>query len=122
MADRNVSVDIQCVMAKTPEEEVILQKILKRMKRMGIAPSDRDRIILAQDKEIDYLRGKIRDLEARPMPAPETPAVFYLCDKRACDRCLPYSEMVCRHTADVRHAKNFQLCGDAFMEQERADG
>ena len=120
MADRNVSVDIQCVMPKTPEEEVILQSILKRMKRMGIAPSDRDHIILAQDREIDCLRDKIRNLEKRPMPAPTGPNVFYLCDRRACDRCLPIKNG-CRHTADVRHAKNFQLRGDAFRELERAD-
>ena len=31
--------------------------------------------------------------------------VAYLCDKRACSNC---SESTCRHTFDIRHAKNFK--------------
>lgn len=48
------------------------------------------------------------------------PKVYYLCDRRVCDRCLPMKN-ACRHTANIRHAKNFQLRGDVFREQERAD-
>ena len=41
------------------------------------------------------------------------PQVLYECDKRACVNC---KRGECHHTADVRHAKNFELFGDAFVE------
>lgn len=38
--------------------------------------------------------------------------IFYLCDRRACEHCSPE----CEHTIDVRHAKNFQMCGNDIRE------
>jgi hypothetical protein len=34
-----------------------------------------------------------------------TPTVFFLCDRKACDKCHPE----CTHTADISHAVNFKL-------------
>lgn len=41
--------------------------------------------------------------------------VFYICDRQKCPRCS-YPE--CKHTADVKHAKNFQygFQSEAFWE------
>lgn len=40
------------------------------------------------------------------------PKVLYLCDGRACDKCnYGFS---CRHTTDIRHAKNFRILGPEF--------
>lgn len=120
MADSNISFDIQCTYPLNSAESATLQKVLRRMKRMGIAPADRDHVIVAQDREIELLRKKLRDLEEKPMSAPERQKVLYLCDRRACERCMPLKPG-CRHTFDVRHAKNFELRGDVFKELERAD-
>lgn len=46
----------------------------------------------------------------------ENKKVLFVCDKRACESCLCLSEESCRHTKDVRHAKNFELFGDTFVE------
>lgn len=43
-----------------------------------------------------------------------TDRVIYLCDRRACAKCSPE----CKHTNDIRHAKNFEMTGDLFIEQE----
>ena len=120
MANENISLDIQCVYPLNSAESVTLQKVLRRMKRVGIAPADRDHVIVAQEREIESLRKKIRDLEERPMLASEQKKVLYLCDRRRCERCMPLKPG-CRHTYDVRHAKNFELRGDVFKELERAD-
>lgn len=44
--------------------------------------------------------------------------ILYLCDQRACeDGCCE----LCKHTSDIRHAKNFQLMNSddvIFMEME----
>lgn len=47
--------------------------------------------------------AKIRDLEKTRKES--VPRIFYLCDRRACDKC----NLECFHTADIRHAKNFRL-------------
>lgn len=39
----------------------------------------------------------------KPAKAEEKEKVFYLCDRRACEKCSPE----CRHTTDIRHAANF---------------
>lgn len=43
----------------------------------------------------------------------EQPKVAYECDRRNCERC---DNPDCNHTVNVRHAKNFQLVGDVFVE------
>lgn len=40
--------------------------------------------------------------------------IFYICDGRACNKpCDP-----CRHTSDIRHAKNFYYHGGAYFEKD----
>lgn len=47
----------------------------------------------------------------------ERPKVLYECDGRACEKCNNIgSETDCNFTTDVRHAKNFRLCGSIFVE------
>lgn len=47
----------------------------------------------------------------------EQPKVLYECDGRACEkRHNTGDETDCRFTTDLRHAKNFKLCGDTFVE------
>ena len=45
--------------------------------------------------------------------------VFYICDRRACEKCMP----PCTHTSDVRHAVNFSLAavGDLWEREEGED-
>lgn len=104
----------------TRQQILVLQKVFRRMRKLGITPVEREQIILQLNEEVESLRRKIRDLEERPMRAPERQNVLYLCDRRACERCMPLKPG-CRHTSDVRHAKNFELRGDVFKELERAD-
>lgn len=40
--------------------------------------------------------------------------VFYLCDRRACERCHPE----CSHTADIRHAANFSVLADGSIWED----
>ena len=43
--------------------------------------------------------------------------VIYLCDRRACkDKC---SYPICKHTPDIRHAKNFRLFGQSSKNPNR---
>lgn len=46
--------------------------------------------------------------------------IFYLCDRRACEKCNAHLDdrPECRHTSDVRHARNFELRGGALYENE----
>lgn len=61
--------------------------------------------------EVATLRG-IRDSIKVAMPDPE---IFYICDRRACDKC----NEECTHTKDIRHAKSFEVSAlGGFWEQE----
>ena len=40
--------------------------------------------------------------------------ILYICDRRACEICDPN----CRMTKDIRHAKNFELMGNRFVEKD----
>lgn len=61
--------------------------------------------------EVVTLRG-VRDSIKVAMPDPE---VFYICDRRACDKC----NQDCAHTKDVRHAKHLEVSAlGGFWEQE----
>ena len=40
--------------------------------------------------------------------------VFYLCDRRACERCSPN----CKHTTDIRHAANFRVKTDGSIWED----
>lgn len=40
--------------------------------------------------------------------------ILFKCDRRKCDVC---DENACQHTTDIRHAKNFELHGDVFVEK-----
>lgn len=50
--------------------------------------------------------------------------VLYLCDRRACNNC---SYPKCKHTSDIRHAKNFAPAsqnsrgGSVLIETENID-
>ena len=42
--------------------------------------------------------------------------VFYLCDKKKCERC----SKDCKHTTDIKHAKNFKKLRDGvYYEEEK---
>lgn len=43
----------------------------------------------------------------------EQPKIAFECDRRDCDRC---NNLDCDHTVNIRHAKNFELVGDIFVE------
>ena len=43
----------------TRKEVLALQKVYRRMKRMGIMPYEKERIILELEKEVQYYRAKI---------------------------------------------------------------
>lgn len=48
--------------------------------------------------------------------------ILFIRDKRKCDDCNneeneDYGCNRCNHTSDVRHAKNFELYGDVFIEK-----
>lgn len=45
--------------------------------------------------------------------------ILFKCDKRKCDHCNneENEDYGCNHTSDVRHAKNFELYGDVFVEK-----
>ena len=42
--------------------------------------------------------------------------ILYICDRRACEVCDPN----CRVTKDIRHAKNFELFGNRFVEKDNS--
>lgn len=43
----------------------------------------------------------------------EDRVILFECDRRACEKC----NMTCRHTDDIRHAENFQLFNNEFVEK-----
>lgn len=44
--------------------------------------------------------------------------VFFKCDRRKCDVCMAFiDDNECHHTTDIRHAKNFEVHGDVFVEK-----
>lgn len=60
----------------------------------------------------------IERIHREPEPAqPERPKVFYVCDRRACERCDPE----CIYTSDIRHAENFELKNDTMIERKTVD-
>lgn len=64
------------------------------------------------DNALAYIRASLSTLRSR-----RGDKVAYICDGRACDGdCVE-----CFRTTDISHAKNFELCGDAYMEK-RVDG
>lgn len=77
---------------------------------------EREALLAAYDKAHKGPPGEARKL------IEEAPAVKirFVCDRRACGRCMSLKPG-CRHTSDVRHAKNFELFGDTFKELERSD-
>ena len=81
--------------------------------------SELDELCCCYCNERDELKARFDDLRAERAPDPAAnPAlsVLYLCDRRACDRCNPD----CYYTADVRHAKHFEVepYGGVISEQE----
>ena len=78
-----------------------------------------DEIVQALQETVDGLYKKVDDLiRARTEPAqPERPKVFYVCDRRACERCDPE----CIYTSDIRHAENFELKNDTMIERKTVD-
>lgn len=48
--------------------------------------------------------------------------IFYLCDRRACEKCNAHcgGEAQCKHTTDIRHARNFELKGESIWEIDEA--
>lgn len=77
---------------------------------------EREALLVAYDEAHKGPPGGARKL------IEEAPAVkiMFVCDRRVCSKCMPLKSG-CRHTSDIRHAKNFELRGDAFKELERSD-
>ena len=47
----------------------------------------------------------------------EQPTVAYICDRGKCGEKCSAEEGICKHTFDVRHAKNFKkISSDVFVE------
>lgn len=66
---------------------------------------------------IQKLKEQKKDFEqelAEAKKAAGGPDIVFLCDRRACDKC---SNSECKHTKNIRHAKNFELFGDMFVEK-----
>lgn len=42
--------------------------------------------------------------------------VLFVCDRRACNECSSDMDNGCRHTSNIKHAKNFKLNGNIFVE------
>lgn len=76
-----------------------------------------DEIVQALQETVDGLYKKVDDLiRARTEPAPpEHPKVFYVCDRRACEKCDPD----CKYTSDITHAVNFELDNADMLEKIR---
>ena len=93
-----------------------------------------DKDLLLKDLE-ESVRFSVRDLNTSPevrgarkivdriMHVP-TVDVLYLCDRKKCPNC---SYPQCKHTFDIKHAKNFDTsikerfgepCGDIYIEKE----
>lgn len=51
--------------------------------------------------------------EEKGKDSKDTPTILYKCDRRACDKCNPD----CEHTKDIKHARNFELQNDVFVEK-----
>lgn len=50
-------------------------------------------------------------------PTIEQPTVAYLCDREKCGEKCSAEEGICKHTFDIRHAKNFKkISDDVFVE------
>lgn len=58
-------------------------------------------------KCVEFLVGAYNHLKN------EQPKIAFECDRRDCDRC---DNAECHHTSNIRHAKNFELVGDVFVE------
>lgn len=58
-------------------------------------------------KCVEFLVGAYNHLKN------ERPKIAFECDRRDCDRC---NNSDCHHTVNIRHAKNFELVGDVFVE------
>lgn len=50
-----------------------------------------------------------------PPMKPPKPHILYLCDRRACENC----NAECKYTTDIKHAKNYELNGNTFVEVEQ---
>lgn len=46
--------------------------------------------------------------------ATEKEKIVYLCDHRECKEC---NDVLCKHTSNIEHAKNFEKRGDTYFEQ-----
>lgn len=92
------------------EKRLLINKRIKRLRLARIDMRDQQAIILFLAEEIDYYRDKIEMLERQL-----NHRVMYECDRRKCDRCEANNKE-CGYTTDIRHAKNFELNSDIFVE------
>lgn len=76
--------------------EMLIQKLIEQKRRMEQQKEDFEQELAGAKK------------------AAGGPDIIFLCDRRACDKC---SNSNCKHTKDIRHAKNFKLFGDMFVEK-----
>ena len=51
-------------------------------------------------------------------PNPPETMTFYICDQKACDQC---SYPDCKHTNDIKHAKNFKSNAELGMDNGYSD-
>lgn len=56
-------------------------------------------------------------IDGKPLKG-KTKKIFFKCDRRKCDVCMAFiDDNECQHTTDIRHAKNFEVHGDVFVEK-----
>lgn len=84
---------------------------MKRLKKLGINTNDHESVVQQLAEEIDRYQCKIKDMEQ----IINGPRIMYVCDRRKCEHCISDGDS-CGRTSDIRHAKNFELCGEIFCE------
>lgn len=86
----------------------------REVERTTIRQRFRDAINAFRGKKIGSVQFGI---EVKKCSECRNPIVFYLCDGNACDGACTTS---CKHTTDIRHAKNFKhgLDGESWWEKE----
>lgn len=72
--------------------------------------------LIERKKEMEQQKEDFEQELAEAKKAASGPDIVFLCDKHACDKC---SNSDCEHTKNIRHAKNFKMFGDMFVEKKK---
>lgn len=91
-------------------EQNLYRQTMERLNRLRVNARDEKAVVLFLAEEIKYYRGKIKQMEQCLKYR-----VMYECDRRKCDQCNADKDY-CGYMSDIRHAKNFELQHNAFVE------